>query len=120
MKTTVFCTFQVDGLHYWPDAPVGEVAFLGQKHRHMFHFRCELEVAGQDRQVEFIKAKRILIATIHAEFFDKDRCCCDFGSMSCEMIAQWVVNGFDLIEGIACQRCEVSEDGENGAIVERN
>ena len=36
---------------------------------------------------------------------------CEFGAMSCEMLARELIEEFDL-----CQ-CEVNEDNENGAIV---
>ena len=39
---------------------------------------------------------------------------CEFGSRSCEMIAEELIVTFNL------SRCEVSEDGENGTIVTAN
>jgi hypothetical protein len=38
---------------------------------------------------------------------------CDFGAMSCEMIAKAVITHFN------CSYVKVTEDGEGGAIVQR-
>ena len=53
----IWVTFQREGIHEYPDAPSG-VAFLRYPHRHIFHFKVELEVFHDDREVEFILFKR--------------------------------------------------------------
>ena len=55
--TTIFTTFQKEGIHFYPNAPE-EVSFLRHPHRHMFHFRVEMEVFHDNRDVEFIMWKR--------------------------------------------------------------
>ena len=55
----IFVTFQKEGIHKYPDAPAG-VEFLKYPHRHMFHFRVEIEVFHDDRDIEFILFKREL------------------------------------------------------------
>ena len=55
----IFVTFQKEGIHCYPDAPKG-VEFLKHPHRHMFHFRVDIEVFHDDRDIEFILFKREL------------------------------------------------------------
>ena len=110
-KDFIWVTFQKEGIHKYPaaleDPELGTVSFLGYPHRHMFHFRVELEVMHDDRDVEFIMFKREL-----EELYS-------FGTMeldykSCEMMAR------ELAEYIRDKYpdrdivIEVSEDGENG------
>ncbi len=111
-RTEVFCTLQVDGIHNWPDCPIEEVNFLRVPHRHMFHVKAYKLVTHSDRDVEFIQLKHEVQEYIEATYFVPEERTCVFGAMSCEMIAEELIAHFDLT------RCEVSEDGENGAIVE--
>ena len=103
----IWVTFQKEGIHKYPDAPEG-VEFLKYPHRHIFHFKVELEVFHDDRDVEFILFKREL-----EKLFADGTLQLDY--KSCEMIADdlaFYINnkypGRDLI-------ITVSEDGENGA-----
>ena len=103
----IWVTFQKEGIHKYPDAPEG-VEFLKYPHRHIFHFKVELEVFHDDRDVEFILFKREL-----ENLFADGTLQLDY--KSCEMIADdlaFYVNnkysGRDLI-------ITVSEDGENGS-----
>lgn len=104
----IFVTFQKEGIHKYPDAPKG-VEFLQHPHRHMFHFRIELEVFHDDRDVEFILFKRELEGLYADGTLELDY-------KSCEMMADDLADyieesypGRDLI-------VTVSEDGENGAV----
>lgn len=108
-KKFIFVTFQKEGIHRYPDAPEG-VEFLRHPHRHMFHFRVEIEVFHDDRDIEFILFKRELEG-LYAEdgILELDFC-------SCEMLA-------DALSGYIQQeypdrdlKIEISEDGENGAV----
>mgnify|MGYP006220280153 CR=1 FL=1 len=102
----IWVTFQKEGIHKYPDAPDG-VEFLKYPHRHIFHFRVELEVFHDGRDVEFILLKRELEG-----LYNKGTLQLDY--KSCEMMAD------DLFEYIAREFpdrdviIEVSEDGENG------
>jgi hypothetical protein len=121
-REEVFVTLQLEGIHNWPGCPFDEVAYLRDPHRHMFHIKANKVVTHSDRDVEFIMLKHrieaYLLTTygqpiVHDsgwEICDNKRVCV-FGAMSCEMIAIELINEFDLC------KCEVSEDGENGAIV---
>lgn len=111
--TEVYCFLQIEGIHCWPECPHEEVAYLRTPHRHMFHIKATISTTHDDRDVEFIilrkKIEEYLIKNFRPE--NSDLKLCYFGSLSCEMLARELVEQFDLI------RCEVSEDGENGAIV---
>ena len=124
-STEVYCTFEVEGIHNWPECPFDEVAYLRIPHRHMFKIKAWVPVTHSDRDVEFIMLKHrmesyllteygkpIKHATLGWDICD-NKLVCQFGAMSCEMIATELCDKFEL------SRCEVSEDGENGAVVDR-
>lgn len=106
LRREVWCTFRLEMFHRWPDAPP-EVAFLRDSHRHLFWFKCWVDVTHNDRDVEFILLKRQLSDAVAKKTHDEETL-----NWSCEHWAQW------LIETQGLTRCEVSEDGENGAILE--
>lgn len=111
--TVVYCSFQLAGLHCWPECPHEEVYFLRFLHRHMFHFRCHKTVDHSNRSTEFIILKNQITKYLVDTYWDGKFNCCNFGHRSCEMIAEELCSEFNL-----CQ-AEVSEDGENGGIVYR-
>lgn len=102
----IWVTFQKEGIHQYPNAPDG-VRFLRYPHRHIFHFRLELEVFHDDRDVEFILFKREIEGLFDKEILQLD-------NKSCEMISDdlaiYITKKYpqrDLV-------IEVSEDNENG------
>ena len=115
----IWVTFQKEGVHCYPAAATDpnlatgdeyDVAFLANKHRHIFHFRVWIGVTHNDRDIEFIQFKRWL------ENLYKDNIL-DLNFQSCEMMSD------DLYSEIS-QRypdrevwIEVSEDGENGSFI---
>jgi hypothetical protein len=107
----VYCTLQVEALHCWPGCPFDEVAYLRDPHRHMFHIKAHKTVTHSDRDVEFIMLKHEIRDYLHEQYRVHTTKVLNFGAKSCEMIAKELIERFDLC------RCEVSEDGENGAIV---
>jgi len=107
-KKFIFVTFQKEGIHCYPDAPEG-VEFLRNDHRHMFHFRVELEVWHDDRDVEFILFKRELEALYSGGILELDY-------QSCEMMANDLASYIQETYPGRALKIEVSEDGENGAI----
>ena len=123
MKTFIYVTTQFEDMHSYPDAPE-EVAFLRTPHRHMFHVKATIEVSHYDRELEFILVKRELdqmcLAIKNSIVPDKK---------SCERIAaqlsQKLSNRYGTIpEALSKNKyrniiVEVSEDGENGAVVVR-
>ena len=118
LQTSIGIRFEVEGFHNYPDASKnhGElVKFLEQPHRHIFKFNCKKRVNHDNRDEEFILLRRKVKQYINRKFpvFESGCECYDFGSMSCEMIAKNILKQFDF------DSVEVSEDGENYAIVEK-
>lgn len=107
MKRTIFVTFVKEGIHCYPDAPAG-VEFLRSPHRHMFHFRVTTEVFHNDRDIEFILFKRELEGLYKEAILEIDY-------MSCEMLAEGLINYISSKYAGRAISVEVSEDGENGA-----
>jgi len=115
----IWVTFQREGIHRYPaaaDDPMlatgdeYDVSFLGVPHRHIFHFRVWIDVFHNDRDIEFIQFKRWLQNLYRDGVLQLDY-------KSCEMMAD------DLYIQVAGKYpnrtvwIEVSEDGENGAII---
>lgn len=124
INTYIIIKFQIEGFHNFPAARelFPEVGFLADRHRHIFHFECKKKVNHDDRDVEFILFKRLVMDYLIDSYGDIRHIeehtlpfyrHCEFGSMSCEMIARDLLEHFDL------EFCSVSEDGENGAEVRR-
>ena len=116
----IWVTFRKEGIHKYPAAlddpslATGDeydVSFLGYPHRHIFHFKVEIEVFHDDRDIEFIQFKRWL-----EKLYAEKTLALDY--KSCEMISD------DLYTHIAAKypgravTIEVSEDGENGGILQ--
>lgn len=112
----IWVTFAKEGIHKYPAAledpklATGDeydVSFLGYPHRHTFHFRVQIEVYHNDRDIEFIQFKRWLENLYKDDILQLDY-------KSCEMIAD------DLYIHIASKypdravTINVSEDAENG------
>jgi len=108
--TSVYVTTTFVAFHNWPGAPV-KVEFLRHLHRHVFHVRVEVDVSHSDRDVEFFIFKELVdgLCILH---FHGNRLI----GISCEMIASTLANML-AAEGYTMRSVEVSEDGENGAIL---
>ncbi len=110
-KSFIWVTFQKEGIHKYPaaatDPKLAEVSFLGNEHRHIFHFRVELEVFHDDRDVEFILLKRELESLYNNGTLQLNH-------MSCEMLASELAIYIKENYPRRDLRIEVSEDGENG------
>lgn len=99
-----------EGFHRWPDAP-NEAAWLRESHRHIFHVELHVPVMHDGRDIEFILAKRELDAFLvqFAAMLDTE---------SCESIAASIIHfASHRWPRVGMYACEVSEDGENGALV---
>lgn len=107
-------SFQVEGIHKYPaastDPKLADVSFLGNPHRHMFHFYVKVQVFHNDRDIEFILLKRELSALYRDVY--------DINFKSCEMLAEELIQY--IIEQYPGRDIEVRvyEDDENGAVVE--
>jgi hypothetical protein len=118
VASKIFVTFQKEGTHKYPAALTDpslatgdeyDVSFLGYPHRHIFHFRVTLDILHADRDIEFIQAKRWM------ENLYKGDLNVDF--KSCEMMATDLWNEIKVKYPGRDATIEVSEDGENGAIM---
>lgn len=108
IERAVYCKFQVEGFHSFKDADE-EVAFLRNEHRHIFYFKVSIQVNHNDRDIEFISMKRKL-----EKYFSQPD---NINNKSCEMLAMDALGYLNTIYPDRDMAAEVSEDGENGAIV---
>ena len=118
----IWITFRKEGIHKYPAALTDpalatgdeyDVSFLGYPHRHIFHFRVWISVQHNDRDIEFIQFKRWL-----ESLYNGQGAVLSLDYKSCEMIAEELIAktaerypGRDMV-------VEVSEDGENGAVLQ--
>lgn len=111
MKRYIYITTQFEGIHRYENAPE-RVDFLRNYHRHLFKIRLQVQVEHNERDIEFIMFKQDVETYIQVHFVNKQL------DASCETIAE------ELIKYVQHEYygkkviCEVSEDGENGAILE--
>jgi len=109
--STIWVTFRKEGIHSYPaaltDPKLEDVKFLGFPHRHIFHFRIEIEVYHDDREIEFIQFKRWCEG-----LYDKDQLELDY--KSCEMLADELAARILAKYPGRSLVIEISEDGENG------
>lgn len=129
-RNRIWVTFQKEGIHCYPAALTDpalnkklkyenqggagpeswlDVSFLGYPHRHIFHFRVEIDVFHDDRDIEFIQFKRWL-----ENLFNQGVLQLDY--KSCEMIADDIANEIHKKYPDRCCIVSVSEDNENGCI----
>jgi len=116
VKTTnVVVNFQMPGIHAWPGVTKTKYhknqGYLQFVHRHIFKITAEKYVSHADRDIEIIDLQNQMYKFLHESWWDDELQLADFGQMSCEMIAEKLVDRFQL------SKCTVLEDGENGATV---
>jgi hypothetical protein len=105
----IWITFQKEGVHSYMNAP-DDVSFLKNPHRHIFHFRVEIEVFHNEREVEFIMFKRELECLYSDGVLQ-------LNNKSCEMIAEEIENYILINYPYRRYSITVSEDNENGATI---
>jgi|TARA_B100000131_G_scaffold295164_1_gene311929 hypothetical protein len=119
-SSMIWVTFQKEGIHKYPAAledpklATGDeydVSFLGYPHRHIFHFKVEIEVFHDDRDIEFIQFKRWLEKLYSEKTLELDYKSCE---MICDDLAQQINNKYPGRK----INITVSEDGENGATIQ--
>lgn len=118
LQREVYCSLVVEGTHHWQDCPHDEVSYLKDIHRHLFHIKAYKIVTHGDRETEFILLKHQIQEFLKVNYLKhqtnivtKNYNLHMFGKMSCEMLAEILIEEFDL------SSCEVNEDNENGSIV---
>ena len=115
----IWVTFRKEGIHCYPAAATDpnlatgdeyDVAFLANKHRHIFHFRVWIGVTHNDRDIEFIQFKRWLENLYKDNILNLD-------FMSCEMMSDDLYS--EILQKYPNREVwiEVSEDGENGSFI---
>ena len=109
MKTWAIVTFQFEGIHKW-EAPLKEVEFLGNPHRHIFYVTIKIEQFHDNRDIEYILFKRKMSLDMSK--------LTDCGTMSCEQLAKKFVHAAVQTYPNRDMIVKVMEDNENGAIVE--
>jgi hypothetical protein len=112
VRKSVYIRAEFSALHCYKEAPP-DVGFLRHPHRHLFKVVVHFLVKDSNREVEFFQAKRILEEFLHLRYGESNK----VYEESCEHIAEVVLHAFVAL-GWSAFRCEVSEDGENGAILE--
>lgn len=114
-KQFIWVTFQKEGVHLYPaaahDPKLSTVSFLGVPHRHIFHFRVELEVMHDDRDVEFIMFKRELEALYNQDILQLNHKSCEMISDELALYVHKAYPDRDIIISVA-------EDNENGSRTE--
>jgi len=118
LSRSVWCSFQFEGLHCWPDAPES-VAYLRDEHRHVFYVCVWIEVYHNDRELEFITVKHQLENLIneHYPHVNHIKRIFDLGCSSCEDIAKFLLDQIVKLYPDRAVEVSVSEDGENGSCV---
>ena len=116
-NTNIWVTFTKEGIHKYPAALTDpklatgdeyDVSFLGYPHRHIFHFKVEIEVFHDDRDIEFIQFKRWLENLYATGTLELDYKSCE---MICDDLAKQINNKYPNRK----LNITVSEDNENGA-----
>lgn len=108
-KMWIKVRWEFQAIHHYPNAP-DEVSFLRNHHRHIFKCSAKIEVFHDDRELEFFIVQKKLSDNING---------INHSAMSCEQIAHSII--CFLNSEVVYQRrieVEVSEDGENSAVVE--
>lgn len=90
-----------EAFHRYKNAP-NAVDFLRDWHRHIFNVELTFNVVEANREREFFMTKQLIDKYIARNYKGKRF------EMSCEMIAEDLVNEFN------CSEVFVDEDGENG------
>jgi hypothetical protein len=107
---TVLIQLEVEGFHYYPNAPK-RVNFLSLNHRHTFIIKAAFEVEDMNREKEIFIEREYIREYLNESYGNP----CQFESMSCEMIANEILD-FAKMDGMIW--CEVWEEQTGGARVE--
>lgn len=104
MKRYIVTHNEIVGFHRYANAPAW-CSYLKDRHRHVFVVKCEIEVSHNDRELEFNNVQEKIDAFFRLAYGTP----CEFGDMSCEDIAEVLINKF------GAYKVEVLEDGYGGA-----
>lgn len=108
MVRSIYVQSQFVAYHRWVAAPESE-GFLQAWHRHIFKVRVDLVVNTDDRDLEFFHVQKSLNKVLRKwEGLALEK--------SCEMFCDDILTALQP-EYPTLFRVEVSEDGENGAVI---
>lgn len=110
MKNTVIIQFEIEGFHQYKDAPK-VVEFLSFKHRHSFKIKAGYKVSDLNREREIFICRDEIQSYLYESYGNP----CNFNNMSCEMIANEIIE-FSKEDGMIW--CEVWEEQTGGARIE--
>lgn len=117
MKLSSYITFELDGLHSWPDAPP-DVAYLKYPHRHRFHIAVSFS-QPHPRAVEFHVFTVFCKSLLEVQYMLIPQTdLLNFGHLSCEEIATKLlsdISGSALYNKLTGVSVTVSEDGIAGS-----
>jgi len=103
MSTSLIVSFEVDGIHFWPNAPDKYKEF-GQPHRHLFKVICVFPTGDSSdptrRDVELWELRQNVLHYVK-ERFGKEPI--NFGPMSVEGIADVIKNGMGFDKVLVCE-----------------
>lgn len=105
MKQFIWITTQIEGFHFYKDAPL-HVDYLKNKHRHIFKIKIWIDT-NKDREIEFITLKRSIDNFLNNNLVFEDKSCESISDDIHKYLKQNFINNEIWIE--------VSEDGENGS-----
>ncbi|MBO7734277.1 MAG: hypothetical protein J6S67_17055 [Methanobrevibacter sp.] len=105
MKREILTYNEIQGFHNYPTAP-NSVKYLSFIHRHIFVIKTRCQVSHNEREIEIITQQDKIAKKLKDQFGYP----CMFGNMSCESIAEWLLNNIEELTYV-----EVLEDGYGGA-----
>jgi len=114
-KKFIILVFDIEGHHSWPNGPE-DVQFLSYDHRHLFRIRICQGVNHNNREKEIFLQQQLYQNYLKEKYETSvgNYTYHNFGSKSCESIAEEIINLDSTINWV-----EVLEDNLGGARIER-
>ena len=110
----IWVTFQKAGFHRYPaaatDQKLKDVSYLGNRHRHLFKFKVQIEVFHDDRDLEFHQVLNFCESLYQSSL--------EIDFKSVEMLADDLYTQLIVRYPQREMKIEVNEDGECGCLVE--
>lgn len=118
IETYIVVKNQFEGVHRYKDAPK-QVDFLRDYHRHIFTIKSKIQVFHDDRELEFIIVKRFIDEFINKNIREQQQTYWFMDNLSCEQVCFMIYSILKEQYGKTRKiSIEVSEDGENSAVIE--
>jgi hypothetical protein len=111
----VYCRFQIEGVHnLLPDDESGE-SYQKNEHRHIFHFCITVNAADAHPLMNPVRIRRMCLQQFDA--FGGSTSLLYFNNLQVLDLADWLCRELWVAFEGRGVRVDVSEDGENGAVV---